>query len=223
MGTVAPSITLTATTESCAFLLGAVSQMPAVRAFSLYAGCAVLFNFLLQVGCHGNSICLCSLYLSLLFPFQFQITVFISILKVDMTLLKVRAALCNKDELHPINLFLSLHPKCCLGCFERQFYRLGRINGISLLQKIVREYSKVILHWSVRPIVVSLHHTLVHKCVTAPHTGTQVCHCTAHRYTSVSLHRTSVHKCVTAPHTGTQVCHCTTHWYTSVSLWHIFR
>ena len=46
---VAPSLCLTASSEAAAFLLGAISTMPAVRAFSLYAGLAVIFNFLLQV------------------------------------------------------------------------------------------------------------------------------------------------------------------------------
>ena len=46
---VAPSLLLTASSESAAFLLGAVSSMPAVRSFSLYAGVAVFINFLLQV------------------------------------------------------------------------------------------------------------------------------------------------------------------------------
>ena len=46
---VAPSLCLTASSEAAAFLLGAISTMPAVRAFSLYAGVAVIFNFLLQV------------------------------------------------------------------------------------------------------------------------------------------------------------------------------
>ena len=52
---VGPSLILTATSESAAFLLGAISTMPAVRSFSLYAGVAVFFNFLLQVrnGCGG--------------------------------------------------------------------------------------------------------------------------------------------------------------------------
>jgi Niemann-Pick C1 protein len=46
---VAPSLLLTTTSEVAAFLLGAISSMPAVRAFSLYAGVAVFFNFLLQI------------------------------------------------------------------------------------------------------------------------------------------------------------------------------
>ena len=47
---VAPSVILSETSESAAFLLGAISTMPAVRTFSLYVGVAVFFNFLLQVG-----------------------------------------------------------------------------------------------------------------------------------------------------------------------------
>ena len=58
LGEVAPSLLLTATSESAAFLLGAISSMPAVRSFSLYAGVAVFFNFVLQV-CTTLSLSLC--------------------------------------------------------------------------------------------------------------------------------------------------------------------
>lgn len=50
---VAPSLLLTSLSETTAFLLGAISSMPAVRTFSLYAGVAVFFNFILQVCCVG--------------------------------------------------------------------------------------------------------------------------------------------------------------------------
>ena len=53
VGDVAPSLMLTAFSETSAFMLGAASSMPAVRTFSLFAGTAVFFNFLLQVGCVG--------------------------------------------------------------------------------------------------------------------------------------------------------------------------
>ncbi len=46
---VAPSLLLTSLSETTAFMLGAISTMPAVRTFSMYAGVAVFFNFLLQV------------------------------------------------------------------------------------------------------------------------------------------------------------------------------
>ena len=49
VGDVAPSLLLTGLSETFAFLLGAISIMPAVRSFSLYAGTAVLFNLLLQL------------------------------------------------------------------------------------------------------------------------------------------------------------------------------
>jgi len=48
---VGPSILLTATSESIAFLLGALTPMPAVQIFSLYAFMAVLIDFLLQITC----------------------------------------------------------------------------------------------------------------------------------------------------------------------------
>lgn len=53
LGEVAPSLLLTSLSETAAFLLGGISTMPAVRAFSFYAGLAVFFNFLLQVGFLG--------------------------------------------------------------------------------------------------------------------------------------------------------------------------
>uniref|UniRef100_A0A1B0DFE1 Uncharacterized protein n=1 Tax=Phlebotomus papatasi TaxID=29031 RepID=A0A1B0DFE1_PHLPP len=51
LGKVGPSILLTAVSESCCFFLGGLSDMPAVRAFALYAGMALLIDFLLQVTC----------------------------------------------------------------------------------------------------------------------------------------------------------------------------
>ena len=58
VGEVAPSLLLTSLSETAAFLLGGVSNMPAVRSFSFYAGVAVFFNFLLQVGTNWNGIVL---------------------------------------------------------------------------------------------------------------------------------------------------------------------
>jgi Niemann-Pick C1 protein len=49
VGDVAPSLLLTGLSETTAFLLGAISIMPAVRTFSLAAGTAVFFNLLLQL------------------------------------------------------------------------------------------------------------------------------------------------------------------------------
>ncbi|XP_039756217.1 NPC intracellular cholesterol transporter 1 isoform X2 [Pararge aegeria] len=51
LGQVGPSMFLTSVSESVCFLLGALSDMPAVRAFALYAGAALLVDFLLQVTC----------------------------------------------------------------------------------------------------------------------------------------------------------------------------
>ncbi|XP_063702707.1 NPC intracellular cholesterol transporter 1 [Culicoides brevitarsis] len=51
LGKVGPSILLTSVSESCCFFLGALSDMPAVRAFALYAGCSLLIDFLLQITC----------------------------------------------------------------------------------------------------------------------------------------------------------------------------
>lgn len=51
LGKVGPSILLTSVSESCCFFLGALSDMPAVRAFALYAGCSLLIDFILQITC----------------------------------------------------------------------------------------------------------------------------------------------------------------------------
>ncbi|PIK57949.1 Niemann-Pick C1 protein [Apostichopus japonicus] len=51
LGEVGPSMLLTSSSESVAFSLGALSNMPAVKAFSLYAATAVFINFLLQITC----------------------------------------------------------------------------------------------------------------------------------------------------------------------------
>eukprot|EP00092_Neocalanus_flemingeri_P034693 GFUD01037748.1.p1 GENE.GFUD01037748.1~~GFUD01037748.1.p1 ORF type:complete len:796 (-),score=140.04 GFUD01037748.1:17-2356(-) len=51
VGQVAPSMLLSSVTESTCFFLGALSGMPAVRAFALYAGMALLIDFLMQVTC----------------------------------------------------------------------------------------------------------------------------------------------------------------------------
>ena len=50
-GEVLPSMLLSSSAEAVCFFLGAMSSMPAVRTFSLYAALAILFNFLLQVSC----------------------------------------------------------------------------------------------------------------------------------------------------------------------------
>ena len=49
LATVAPSMFLSTTTQATTFLLGALSDMPAVKAFSLYAALALVINFVLQV------------------------------------------------------------------------------------------------------------------------------------------------------------------------------
>ncbi|XP_005097476.1 NPC intracellular cholesterol transporter 1 [Aplysia californica] len=51
VGKVGPSMLLTSSSESLAFFLGALTDMPAVKVFSLYAAMAVLFDFLLQITC----------------------------------------------------------------------------------------------------------------------------------------------------------------------------
>ncbi|XP_033220867.1 NPC intracellular cholesterol transporter 1 [Belonocnema kinseyi] len=51
LGQVGPSMLLTSVSESCCFFLGSLSDMPAVKAFALYAGMALLVDFLLQITC----------------------------------------------------------------------------------------------------------------------------------------------------------------------------
>ncbi|KAL8568619.1 hypothetical protein ACOMHN_032275 [Nucella lapillus] len=51
MGKAGPSMLLTSLSESLAFFLGGLTDMPAVKMFSLYAAMAVLFDFLLQISC----------------------------------------------------------------------------------------------------------------------------------------------------------------------------
>lgn len=48
---VGSSIMLASLSESLAFLLGWLTKMPAVVAFSIYASFAILFDFILQVTC----------------------------------------------------------------------------------------------------------------------------------------------------------------------------
>lgn len=51
LGKVGPSMLLTSVSESCCFFLGGLSGMPAVKAFALYAGMALIIDFLLQITC----------------------------------------------------------------------------------------------------------------------------------------------------------------------------
>lgn len=51
LGKVGPSMLLTSVSESCCFFLGGLSDMPAVKAFALYAGMALLIDFILQITC----------------------------------------------------------------------------------------------------------------------------------------------------------------------------
>ena len=51
VGEVAPSMLLSSVAESTCFFLGALSDMPAVRAFALYAGMALFIDFFMQITC----------------------------------------------------------------------------------------------------------------------------------------------------------------------------
>ncbi|KAF7992769.1 hypothetical protein HCN44_005113 [Aphidius gifuensis] len=51
LGKVGPSMLLTTVSESFCFFLGALSDMPAVKTFALYAAVALLINFIMQVTC----------------------------------------------------------------------------------------------------------------------------------------------------------------------------
>ena len=48
---VGPSMLLSSVSESVCFLLGGLSEMPAVRAFAFYAGLALIIDFLMQITC----------------------------------------------------------------------------------------------------------------------------------------------------------------------------
>lgn len=61
LGKVGPSMLLTSVSESCCFFLGGLSDMPAVKAFALYAGMALLIDFLLQITCFVSLLSLDSL------------------------------------------------------------------------------------------------------------------------------------------------------------------
>ncbi|GLH02514.1 NPC intracellular cholesterol transporter 1 homolog 1b [Gryllus bimaculatus] len=58
LGKVGPSMLLTTLTESTCFFLGGLSDMPAVRVFSLYAGVALLIDFFLQITCFASLLAL---------------------------------------------------------------------------------------------------------------------------------------------------------------------
>lgn len=51
LGRVGPSMLLTSVSEAACFLIGALSDMPAVKTFALYATVALLLDFLLQITC----------------------------------------------------------------------------------------------------------------------------------------------------------------------------
>lgn len=51
VGEVAPSMLLSSLSEATCFFLGALSDMPAVHAFAINAGLAILIDFLMQITC----------------------------------------------------------------------------------------------------------------------------------------------------------------------------
>lgn len=51
LGEVGPSMLLTSISESCCFFLGGLTDMPAVKAFALYAAMALFIDFILQITC----------------------------------------------------------------------------------------------------------------------------------------------------------------------------
>ncbi|KAK7603119.1 hypothetical protein V9T40_003118 [Parthenolecanium corni] len=58
LGKVGPSILLTGASESGCFFLGAISPMPCIKSFALYAAVALLINFILQLTCFVSVITL---------------------------------------------------------------------------------------------------------------------------------------------------------------------
>lgn len=90
VGRCGASITLAAMSESLAFFLGALTDMPAVRAFALFAGCAVLANYFLQMtllvavltlDARRQKVCLYSVYASMCFRVYTFICMFVQICK----------------------------------------------------------------------------------------------------------------------------------------------
>lgn len=55
---VGSSILLASLSESLAFLLGVLTKMPAVKAFSIYASVAIFFDFIFQVTCFSSALAL---------------------------------------------------------------------------------------------------------------------------------------------------------------------
>jgi Niemann-Pick C1 protein len=51
IGKVGPSMLLSGVTQCVAFLISAMTPMPGVRAFSLYASLAIILNFIMQITC----------------------------------------------------------------------------------------------------------------------------------------------------------------------------
>ena len=49
MGEVTPSMFVSSAAQATSFFLGALSDMPAVRAFALYAAGALTINFIMQI------------------------------------------------------------------------------------------------------------------------------------------------------------------------------
>uniref|UniRef100_A0A8C7T8B9 Niemann-Pick disease, type C1 n=1 Tax=Oncorhynchus mykiss TaxID=8022 RepID=A0A8C7T8B9_ONCMY len=99
LGDVAPSMLLSSFSETVAFFLGALSTMPAVRTFSLFAGLAVFIDFLLQISCFISLLGLdakrqevrraglvwgyCRAWLRVGDDFLLQISCFVSLLGLD--------------------------------------------------------------------------------------------------------------------------------------------
>ena len=193
-------------TSSNLCCLGALTNMPAVRVFSLYAAMAVLFDFLLQI------------------------TVFIALLTFDAKRQKVHtpsalkngdgtsSSYCQNLNLYSVNSHVNSMQwfKFCLYFNQANrldmccFVKLGnQKSGDKLkdsegfLYKIVRDvYSHLLLKEWVRPIVVRRQPT--HKD-TQRHRETQkIQRDTADKCTNIPTTKVSSHKhCQKSPHSHT--------------------
>ena len=113
-------------------LLGAISTMPAVRTFSLYAGVAVFFNFILQV--HNN----------LIYTHTHRV---LSVILYSQRFL----LLMYLDALRTKNNYLEI--LCCIQIPKNSIPFRVRLN---LLNWIMRKFiSRFVLHKFVRPVAVS--------------------------------------------------------------------
>ena len=125
VGKVGPSMLLTSISETMAFLLGALTPMPAVHLFALYAAMAVFINFLLQITC------------------------FVALMTVDCK----RESNKRFDLLCCVQVSEDEDDESILG-EQQEDGRMEKKNSGLLFNLFKNYYSKFLLSPQVRPIVV---------------------------------------------------------------------